>query len=65
LKKPLVSTSANISENPSPANFDEIDDEIKNAVDYVVQWRQDDMSKSTPSGIIKLGVNGEVQVIRK
>jgi L-threonylcarbamoyladenylate synthase len=65
LKKPLVSTSANISEQPSPANFDEIDDEIKNAVDYVVQWRQDDMSKSKPSGIIKLGVNGEVQVIRK
>ena len=64
-KKPVVSTSANISEKPSPANFHEIDEAIINAVDYVVQWRQNDTSKSSPSGIIKLGINGEIQVIRK
>jgi L-threonylcarbamoyladenylate synthase len=64
-KKPIVSTSANISEKPAPANFDEIDDEIINAVDYVVKHRQDDISKSKPSGIIKLGVKGEIKVIRE
>ena len=64
-KKPLVSTSANISEKPAPANFYDIDEAIINAVDYVVEWRQNDTTKSSPSGIIKLGANGEVQIIRK
>ena len=64
-KKPIVSTSANISEKPSPSNFSEIDNAIIEAVDYVVEWRQDDYTKCTPSGIIKLGVNGEIQIIRK
>lgn len=64
-RKPIVSTSANIHNEPSPAFFDEISEEIKNAVDYVVQWRQDERTKHAPSGIIKLGVNGEVKVIRQ
>jgi L-threonylcarbamoyladenylate synthase len=64
-RKPIVSTSANISGNPAPANFSEIDDQIKNAVDYVVQYRQDDYSKSQASSIIKLGPNGEIEIIRK
>ena len=64
-KKPIVSTSANISERPSPANFSEIEDGIIEAVDYVVEWRQNDYTKHAPSGIIKLGVNGEIQIIRK
>ena len=64
-KKPIVSTSANISGQPAPAFFDEISEEIKSSVDYVVNHRQDDFTKSTPSGIIKLGVNGEVKVIRE
>lgn len=63
-RKPLVSTSANISGQPSPANFSEISEEIKNGVDYIVKYRQDDMSKSRPSGIIKLGEGGLIQVIR-
>lgn len=62
---PLVSTSANISGNPAPGNFSEIDPEIIEQVDYVVQYRRDDLSKAAPSGIIKLGVGGEVTVIRK
>jgi len=64
-RKALVSTSANISGEPSPANFSEISEEIKNGVDYIVKYRQDDMSKSKASGIIKLGMSGEVIVIRE
>ncbi len=64
-RKPIVSTSANISGKPAPVFFDEISDEIKSAVDYVVNYRQDDLTKASPSGIIKLGVNGEVKVIRE
>ena len=59
-RKPLVSTSANVSGEPSPANFSEVSEVIKEGVDY----RQDDMSKAAPSGIIKLGAGGLVQVIR-
>lgn len=64
-RKALVSTSANISGKPAPANFSEISDEIKNGVDYVVQYRQDDTGKSKASGIIKLGKTGEVKIIRE
>ena len=63
-RKAIVSTSANISGNPSPRCFAEIDDEIKKAVDYVVGVRQDEPVGATPSGIIKLGAHGEVKVIR-
>jgi len=63
--KPIVSTSANISGSSSPAFFDEISDEIKDAVDYIVNYRQDDRIPRKPSGIIKLGLGGEVQVIRQ
>ena len=64
-RKPIVSTSANISGQKSPAKFDEISDEIIQSVDYVVKWRQDDLTKYAPSGIIKLGINGEIEIIRK
>ncbi len=65
LKKPIVSTSANISGDPSPANFSGINDKIKSSVDYVVKYRQDDFKKSVASSIIKLGKGGEVKIIRK
>ncbi|GHT40808.1 threonylcarbamoyl-AMP synthase [Bacteroidia bacterium] len=64
LRRPLVSTSANISGQPTPANFAEIAPEIKNAVDFVVTYRQSDTSKATPSAIIQLGAGGLVKVIR-
>ena len=48
-RKPIVSTSANISGEPSPANFQEISEEIKKGVDYIVNYRQEDMSKAKPS----------------
>ena len=63
-RRPLVSTSANVSGEPSPGNFSEVSDCIKNGVDYIVKYRQDDMSKAKPSHIIKLGDGGVVQVIR-
>ncbi len=62
-KKPIVSTSANISGNPSPGCFADIDDEIKDKVDYVVNLDQD-IQNSQPSSIIKLGTSGEIQIIR-
>jgi len=64
-RKPVVSTSANISGQKSPQNFSEISDEIKKSVDFIVNFRQDDQSRSNPSGIIKLGVGGQIEVIRK
>ncbi|OFX88361.1 MAG: threonylcarbamoyl-AMP synthase [Bacteroidetes bacterium GWF2_33_16] len=64
-RKPIVSTSANISGESAPQNFDEISDEIIQAVDYVVKWRQDDYTKSNPSSIIKIGIKGEIEIIRK
>jgi len=64
-RKPVVSTSANISEQISPRNFAEISDEIKKSVDFIVNFRQNDLSRSNPSGIIKLGVGGQIEVIRK
>lgn len=63
--KPIVSTSANISGEPSPACFDDISEEIKNSVDYVVKYSQNFNQKSKPSGIIKVELNGEIKVIRK
>ena len=63
-RKPLVSTSANVSGAPSPANFSEISDTIKSGVDYIVRYRQEDLSKASPSHIIKLGAGGLVKIIR-
>jgi L-threonylcarbamoyladenylate synthase len=65
LKKPLVSTSANISGQPSPQSFSEIPGEIKQQVDYIVQWRQEDTTPAQPSQIIKWNNNGEPVFIRK
>lgn len=63
-RKPLVSTSANVSGEPSPANFNEISETIKAGVDYIVRYRQDDSRQATPSHIIKLGAGGQVKIIR-
>jgi L-threonylcarbamoyladenylate synthase len=65
LQKPLVSTSANISGEPSPRNFSEISEEVLSAVDYVVDWRRQEKEKCKPSGIVKLGANGEIKIIRQ
>lgn len=64
LGAPIVSTSANISGEKSPRYFNQISDEIKNGVDYIVGFRQDDTSPHNASNIIKLSKNGEIKIIR-
>jgi L-threonylcarbamoyladenylate synthase len=64
-RKAIVSTSANISGQSSPNNFSEISDEIKNGVDYIVGFRQEELSNPKPSSIIKLGKGGEIKIIRE
>jgi L-threonylcarbamoyladenylate synthase len=64
-QKPVVSTSANISGEPTPENFGEISQEIIDAVDYVVGYKQLEKGKAKSSSIIKLTANGTVTVIRE
>jgi L-threonylcarbamoyladenylate synthase len=64
LRKPLVSTSANISGQPTPKSFKEIPEEIIKGVDYVVNLQREKKSEK-PSAIIKLSNDGMVEVIRK
>jgi L-threonylcarbamoyladenylate synthase len=64
LRKPIVSTSANISGRPSPQNFSDISNDIKNSVDHIVQWRQEDTTIAQPSQIIKWNNDGTRITIR-
>ena len=64
LRKPLVSTSANLSGMPSPASFKEVAAPIKEGVDYVVKYRQEDESAHAASRIIRIAADGEISVIR-
>jgi L-threonylcarbamoyladenylate synthase len=63
-RKPLVSTSANINGEKTPAIFDDIKEEIKSGVNYIVSYRQDDKAAAEPSAIIKW-INGKIEVIRE
>jgi L-threonylcarbamoyladenylate synthase len=64
-RKAIVSTSANVSGEPSPATFSAISEEIKQAVDYIVQSRQTETGAPKPSSIIKLGKGGQIKIIRE
>ena len=64
LRRPLVSTSANISGEKTPESFAQISPEILNGVDYVVNLHRS-KTTSKPSAIIKLGSGGLVKIIRK
>ncbi len=64
-RKPIVSTSANITGESSPQNFNQIHPEIIDLVDYVVKYRQEELYKQMPSSIIKLATNGNIEIIRK
>ena len=63
-RRPIVSTSANVSGKPSPSVFAEISDVIKSGVDYIVGYRQDDKQAARPSSIIKLEAGGVFKIIR-
>ena len=62
--RPVVSTSANISGKPSPAKFKDIPEEITGAVDYIVDPRLEAGATGKASQIIKIGLRGEVEIIR-
>ncbi|MFO7702381.1 MAG: L-threonylcarbamoyladenylate synthase [Psychroflexus maritimus] len=63
-KKPIVSTSANFAEEPTPKKFKSISQSLKDQVDYIVKK---DFSKPNvgPSSVIKIGLSGEVKILRK
>ena len=65
LGRPIVSTSANISGEPTPQRFSEIPQEIKDAVDFVVPPSIDTQSTGKASQILKVGLRGEIEIIRK
>ena len=64
-QKAIVSTSANISGEPTAQNYCDIAQEIIDAVDYVCWTRRQEHKPHKPSSIIKLGLGGEVEIIRK
>ena len=61
--KPIISTSANISNKQSPLNFHQIENEILDGVDYVVNLEKETVTKKT-SRIIKIDSFGEISIIR-
>ena len=63
-QKPIVSTSANISSKPTPRSFKEIEPSILDAVDYIVNLRQNEITNS-PSKIIRISAKGELSIIRE
>ena len=64
LQRPIVSTSANISGQPSPRFFEEISEDVKRNVDLIAGWRQDDNTPALPSQIIRWK-EGEVVYLRR
>jgi len=64
LRKPLVSTSANISGQNFPGSFHQVADEILHGVDYVVNLRQEEKATKIPSTIVRLSDNGIIRFIR-
>lgn len=64
-RKPIISTSANISNIPHPHGFDEIDPIIKEGVDYVVQYGRNENNSGSVSTIMKVEPDGRFKFIRK
>lgn len=65
INAPLVSTSANLSGEPSPQNFSEISQKIKDEVDLILPECEDFIPRFKASSIIKLSEDGRVKVIRE
>jgi L-threonylcarbamoyladenylate synthase len=64
LKKPIVSTSANFTGNPTPPTYQEINPKLLEMVDYVVKYRQDDENVRPPSRIIRINDDGTEEIVR-
>ena len=64
-RKPIISTSANVSGEPSPAFFSEISKDILDGVDYIVDWQQNETIVKKPSTIMKLEADGRFKFIRR
>ena len=60
----ILASESKASESVLPKK-EQISEEIKNGVDYIVQYRQDDTAKAKASSIIKLGKSGEIKIIRE
>lgn len=65
LNKPLVSTSANLSGQKSPMKFSDTSEEIKNAVDYIVEDIHDKVSEFSGSSVIKVWNNNQIKILRE
>jgi L-threonylcarbamoyladenylate synthase len=63
--RPIVSTSANISGEPTPKKFAEISEEIKSAVDHIVDPSMEKGATGKSSSIIKVGLDYSIEIIRK
>lgn len=64
LQKPLVSTSANISGQPTPATYTGVSPAITGGVDYCAHYRRDDNVPRTPSRIVRISGDGDIEIIR-
>jgi L-threonylcarbamoyladenylate synthase len=64
-RKPIVSTSANISGGVSPSIYDEISEDVLKSVDYAVKHGRENLQKRSPSSILKVELNGAIKIIRK
>ena len=62
--KPIVSTSANLSNKPTPKSYKEIEPSILDAVDYIVNLKQNEITNS-PSRIVRITSRGELEIIRE
>ena len=62
--KPIVSTSANISGEPTPGYYEQISKPIIKGVDYIVRYRQGDKNPGKPSSIVKCNTDGTVTLVR-
>lgn len=62
-RKPIVSTSANLQVNPTPSFFNEVENELKESVDYIVQYRQHDTHASPPSSVVRWNFDGTFTIL--
>ena len=65
LKRPITSTSANVSGSPTPLKFENIDQNLISQADYIAPMTEDKSVNSKPSSILKLSQSGEIEIIRR